>query len=466
MARIELEQPDARPDRARDGRRMWGRRRSLVVAAALASLAAATLPARPAHAAALAVFDNARYVDTNSLDPQAEADNIRRSLERAGNSTSRFTKFDAAGIRAALASAQALVIPELEVADLAADMTADAKQAIADYVFAGGGMIIAGTSNERAADLLNQIFGWNLSTGVVGQSTIDEGQAAGTFFEGGVANLAENARTRGLNDGSLPQDSRRIYSSGIVSTVVLLTHGLGRVVYLGWDWFDAKPRGTQDGGWISVLDAAVAESTLCLDTATHGDSDGDGLSDACAVLSPCVDVDGLRDVTAKRNVVFKRVLADPVVGDDGLKIVARFDLPAESEFSSLLPRTDPVGIVVKSSDERTLLDVTLPTTRYRGDGTTGWKKATKRKWLFKDESGSSPSGIVVVRIKDRSARSARQLQVVVLADNGRYPLTLADAPLRATVVVGDGTLGECAELTYTADDCSIGRGSSSMRCAR
>ena len=35
--------------------------------------------------------------------------------------------------------------------------------------------------------------------------------------------------------------------------------GVGKVIYLGWDWFDAAPLGSRDDGWIDVLDRTVAE---------------------------------------------------------------------------------------------------------------------------------------------------------------------------------------------------------------
>ncbi|MBW8773348.1 MAG: hypothetical protein JF590_08685, partial [Gemmatimonadetes bacterium] len=29
--------------------------------------------------------------------------------------------------------------------------------------------------------------------------------------------------------------------------------GAGWVIWLGWDWYDAAPVGSQDGGWLDIL---------------------------------------------------------------------------------------------------------------------------------------------------------------------------------------------------------------------
>jgi hypothetical protein len=42
--------------------------------------------------------------------------------------------------------------------------------------------------------------------------------------------------------------------------VARIPYGAGKIIYLGWDWYNAAPRGTQDEGWRFVLDRAVLES--------------------------------------------------------------------------------------------------------------------------------------------------------------------------------------------------------------
>ena len=44
---------------------------------------------------------------------------------------------------------------------------------------------------------------------------------------------------------------------GAGSIVTLFPHGLGAVVFLGWDWIEAAPIGDRDGGWLEVLALAT-----------------------------------------------------------------------------------------------------------------------------------------------------------------------------------------------------------------
>jgi hypothetical protein len=41
-----------------------------------------------------------------------------------------------------------------------------------------------------------------------------------------------------------------IYAAGANATVVLISFGGGRILYLGWDYFGAAPLGANDGGWL------------------------------------------------------------------------------------------------------------------------------------------------------------------------------------------------------------------------
>ena len=42
-----------------------------------------------------------------------------------------------------------------------------------------------------------------------------------------------------------------------VGSVFAADFGAGRVGGIGWDWFRAAPLGSDDGGWLNVLDAMV-----------------------------------------------------------------------------------------------------------------------------------------------------------------------------------------------------------------
>jgi hypothetical protein len=69
-----------------------------------------------------------------------------------------------------------------------------------------------------------------------------------------LARLPENNDTDALVRDSLPAASRVLYADDADDAVVtVMREGTGAAAVLGWDWYDGKPRGGQDGGWMAVL---------------------------------------------------------------------------------------------------------------------------------------------------------------------------------------------------------------------
>jgi hypothetical protein len=44
------------------------------------------------------------------------------------------------------------------------------------------------------------------------------------------------------------------------AAVLVIPQGAGFIIYMGWDWFNAAPFGSEDGGWVEVLARAAAVS--------------------------------------------------------------------------------------------------------------------------------------------------------------------------------------------------------------
>ncbi len=436
-----------------------------VIATLTMALVSTTLSPSLGLGAQTVVLDNNRYVDTSSDGVAAEADNARAALRAHHHTTFRLVQVDADAIAAALAPAHVLVIPELERGDFAAALTPDARAVIRSFVEAGGGMIVHGTSDNRAANLLNTLFGWRVTTAVVGRSLRTNG-AAGTEFAGGPQELRANTRTRGLENASLPPGARRIYVSELRSAVVLFPVGVGSVIYLGWDWFDGKPRGVQDGGWFDVLGSAVDEAALCFDTSV-GDADGDGLSDLCDPVPVCADDDGLRAVQIAPRLALSRINADTIPGNDGLNINTAFHLPAGHSFADLNPRERPVGILLTAADGTPRLTVSLGTARYAGEGTAGWQlRREGTKWVYIDSSTNPLGGIVGVSITDLASEVPRRIRVTVTGRNGAYPVSTGDEPLQAILIVGDGQNAECGILRFVPGECTYSLEETRLTCAR
>jgi hypothetical protein len=219
---------------------------------------ALALPAFAAHAAPVAVFTNPAVVDAVG-GQWAEASNIQLSLAAAGHTVSTFDAMDAAGISAALAGKSVMILPEQEQGALYWSLDAAALNVIKAFVQAGGGLVV----NYDYYESLNEIFGFSMVSQSTSGSSSLMAAAAGTKFAGGPATLPWNDDTGGLVSASLPAGSQVIYETNGIATVSLTQFGAGQILHLGWDWFDAKPAGSLDGGWLDVLGRGIDQ----LDTA-------------------------------------------------------------------------------------------------------------------------------------------------------------------------------------------------------
>jgi hypothetical protein len=431
--------------------------------AVVIAMLSALLGANAAHAATIAVFDAPAFVDTSG-GATAESDTLQASLAALGHEVRTFTATRAQGISAALEGAAAVAFPELENADLASELGAAARSTLAAFVADGGGLIIAGTTDERAAALLNAIFGFALTSGVVGDSVITL-FASGTGFEGAPSPLPDHLRTRGLDLVSLPDNALPIYVSGTRATVVRFPFGNGRVVYLGWDWYAAAPTGVRDGGWISTLETSVIEVTECALAAGGPDSDEDGIPDACDSDDGCADVDGNRTLGDGSRIVVKRELQS--LTPNVLVVAADVFLPSGRPFAELDPLTRPFSLAVRADDGSLKVAETFPVTPFLGGDSAGWRYEPKPKeWIYTDRSGAVTNGFVSVVLKDMGASVAGRVRVEIFGRGGLYPLTDADRPLGLQLTVGDPAAGECGAITYEAEECRSASGGDRLTCKR
>jgi hypothetical protein len=204
---------------------------------------------------AVALFDSPLYVDTTSGGTGAESDNLQASLTNRGFVVVTFTN-----IVATTAANIVLLFPEQEVAPLAPALTAAERSALSNFVAGGGLMIVHGShTTTRSAGLLNLVFGFGVveaevSGGVVFSRTV---QAAGTAFTNAPASIASQNGSDVLLTASLPAGARSLYETNGQSLVAEMYVGVGKVIFLGWDWYNAYPIGTVDGGWLTVLASAV-----------------------------------------------------------------------------------------------------------------------------------------------------------------------------------------------------------------
>ncbi|NES74546.1 MULTISPECIES: PEP-CTERM sorting domain-containing protein [unclassified Okeania] len=213
-----------------------------------------------AQAITISVFDNSSFVDTTG-GFRSESDTIQATLTSLGYTVTTFTGITEADFTAA-GAADVILIPELERGNLASVLSTSAKTAISDYVSSGGGFVTMETGDFRSNNLVNDIFGYSLTGSFVGlspTSTKNSTAASGTAFAEDPDFLPSPSTTYGVNTSSLSETALSIYEIGTRSTVWVDSFGSGRVAGLGWDWFNAVPLGSVDGGWPTVLDSALTE---------------------------------------------------------------------------------------------------------------------------------------------------------------------------------------------------------------
>ncbi|MCP5149181.1 MAG: hypothetical protein H6983_11845 [Ectothiorhodospiraceae bacterium] len=270
----------------------------------------------------VALLANPVYVDYVVGGGGAEAYTMEQSALNLGWDVGRFDQIQSADLTAALAGRSAVLIPDLEKAAVPSfsDALGTAGRAVlADFVTAGGVLVTVSDSGSRSEALLASLFGYALVRGTAAASyPIDRQAAAGTPFAALGASAPVNNATRPVTMASLPPPARAVYhdsSDPLTDTAAVWAApvGDGWVASFAWDWFGAAPVGTNDGGLVDALGAALRLAAVPALVCDEADPDGD-LVPSCYDLCPTIadptqldnEGDGLGDV------------CDPDDDDDGM----------------------------------------------------------------------------------------------------------------------------------------------------
>ena len=205
------------------------------------------------------VLINTTYIDYDPdfVDEEAEGSNIISSLLEYGVDVKTFTDITAEGIAAALVDVDLILIPETEKEPLI--FSTEAATILRNFVSNGGTLVSMNfTSFGEPTIYLNQIFTWSLSLTEGSGSDINKTvNADSSGFTDCVSTLPYNDDVSGFAEESLPAGSITIYKSSDSVYVVLMPYDQGTVIFLGWDWYNAEPIGSVDGGWLQVLYTAI-----------------------------------------------------------------------------------------------------------------------------------------------------------------------------------------------------------------
>jgi len=119
-----------------------------------------------------------------------------------------------------------------------AGFDARSQAIIKDYVAGGGVMLMTGTAGTKDADFLNSVFGWDTtSVGCRTGTTKNVATTAGTAFANGPPSTQCPSATDHLNCGSVP--CVPYYGTTTSNSVSMLSHGEGKVIFIGWDYFSS-----------------------------------------------------------------------------------------------------------------------------------------------------------------------------------------------------------------------------------
>ena len=208
----------------------------------------------------VAIFMNPDFVEVDSTDSGAEGTNTLAQITALGYQHTSFTGTDAAAISAAIKGKRTVVIPELEMNSVLG-LDSATKTVIKSYVEGGGTLVfLAGWSGMEAT---NQIFGWQLEYGQWNSTTfsLNTAAATGTPFAGGPVSLSEANGSDVVYMGAdaiLPAGAKAIYTTDSGDAAVFVVPmGKGRVVILGYDWYDPTGNGDVYPNWRTVLDRSL-----------------------------------------------------------------------------------------------------------------------------------------------------------------------------------------------------------------
>lgn len=223
----------------------------------------------------VALFYDAAYVDVAAADALeedsdytgSEAVNLKEQLEAWGFIVAAFEGGADTDIETATNQATALVLPEPENGSYDDAFDEDAVDAIEAYVSGGGVLVVFDPGYESNLSLLNDAFGWSIA----GTDIVDEAPAGveedefvhntvaseGTPFATGAGTLPHNDATSIVATSTLPEGGLCIYQDEGDCGLAVIPVGNGHVAIMGWDWYDAPPRGSQDAGWTAALRDAL-----------------------------------------------------------------------------------------------------------------------------------------------------------------------------------------------------------------
>lgn len=200
--------------------------------------------------------------------------------------------------------------------------------------------------------------------------------------------------------------------------------------------------------------------------ADQRDTDKDGTGEAC---DPCTNVAGGQNLSAEPKLILRRVNTDTVKSNDVMVLKGDFRLGSSTSFAQLNPLAEGARIMLRAADGSLLADIDVPGGSFAGgQGSRGWKLGhSPNVWKYVDKTSAHVRGITKIVVKDQGKQSARLVRLTVKGRQGNYSVVASDAPVKASIVLGDQTaaeVGECGETAFRTQDCVFNLGGRILLC--
>lgn len=198
----------------------------------------------------VAVFNDENFIQGD------QAASVVASIEDLGHSVSTFDGTTVEEWNEALSGVSVVVVPEMFWGSFQPD--AAVTFAIRLFVADGGTLIVNSTFVHDEIEFVNSVFNTSIA-GSLSEGADQTSAVGATTFEDDPTFLPDFSDTDAWQTDTLPEGAQTFYaSSPFDSTVFGFQHGLGQVIMLGWNWEDAAPEGTKDGGWLDVLESSIS----------------------------------------------------------------------------------------------------------------------------------------------------------------------------------------------------------------
>lgn len=203
---------------------------------------------------------DANLQDYREANSESESYNVSRTISSLGAEVLPIEASAMSRVYRERIEIKAMVIPELvngTVKEMARAFSRRARKYLRAYVAKGGTLImfLDSPGQSRAVWLLRAMFKWRLKfLDATGAGRLNAANAQSLSLSALPSILANNSDTDVVAKESLPRHAKMVYEDQDGHSMVsVIPVGRGRVILMGWDWFDAQPEGKYDGGWVSLL---------------------------------------------------------------------------------------------------------------------------------------------------------------------------------------------------------------------